>query len=1454
MTVLVGCWIGLLVSASLEGVILFIDVLKPRDIVPWRRDGISPFIHVFESQAVPVYQLKPLQDLTHRFDWLGEDKTFKDWQAHQQTHFLHIHGSPNISEAAEYAFGVLDEARVLDTRDDMIFNKIMYFKFDRHDIRRNSVGAMANTFLSQILSRFRTTPSSLIKDFEPPDFSDCWTDKDAFIFLDKIRRCLGYRGQVNWILDGLDQCDESGHWLLSEILGVAARSEQLFKVIITSVDDKYICDALSEFPEIDLRKHRTVQPTGETHPGSEFALWAEVLQDRPKLGLMESKIRELLHSCGDDDQLRRLLLEWLRGSRFASGRAVEKEIQFLTPPSPKKLIQRLLESVKEDRRPWARKLIMWVMHAVRPLTPAELEIALVVNEASDESTVDLNASLDIMEEIKDCFGPLFVVENGEVHLGHPATREIFSPENTASDDHRPWYVLHDPREGHREIVTVCLYYLTLPGVQNRMVIACKASPNTQPILEGKSDILSYAIQFWPQHYRLGYVTSSTGDVSKAFSRFLDDKALQRWAGANWYFSNPHIRSDKSFLSPLPIIASLGLEALVIDLIKSMNQKEKDKIVPFALTEAAQNGHRTVVQSLMKASEIGESGYLEATVVAARSGQFDILADLLKHVWAEFKDIKLPSIITSRMAFFGADALLDAHLKAGADANPPAQSDYAPPIYVAAMRNNLTAVDVLLKQGANPDVSNTNWKDCLPIIAAAKNGHSSMVKKLVDAGASVEGKDAEGKPSLWWASFLGQHKAVQALIDAKANRSSVEVSLTEKLDWPIFISTAGSAFMKCNRALLAYGVNPNIPTTKGYPKYALGWAASQGHAEMCRQLIEEGGANVDGADDDKPIIHAARSGEREVIDLFIEKGANLDAMVDNDTLASTALITAVELNFVDLAKRLIEKNATVDLALSSGVTALYHAVYKGFVETVKVLIAAGGDLKTVAYTKKWGLVHIGYRRVECLKVLLDAGADINAVCKDGTALYLAAFNGHVETARLLISRGADTEIPCQAQEFWDDGHTPLPTAAALGHIEIVRALLEGGANPKTKTPRGATPLILAVANDKEDCVKALLEYDADLEAVDVDNDTALHAVEVSTPLSITKLLVNRGANIEHRGRQNYTFLGRAVASNIPDVVKYLLEKKATINVVGGYRGGPLHMAAYRGDIEILKLLIQHGGDINLGDPNLCGTPLQSALYPSNQIEDETTRTTIVRYIIEDASADVNAHAGLFGSALNVACLGNTVDHISLILENGADPGWADTYGRQPIHYASFKTIDHVQLLVDAGADVTAKNKIGQTALHIAGVTGRIDLVEIILSKARNLLNEPDVDGWTPLMWACRLCDKWNTPASLEPAIIQLLISEGADLWAKGKSEDREWSPLKLARYHGASEGVVKLLTPAVKSRIGKGGKEEVWDVKFHTSRRGPRTPGYCDVCLFVSLPCPFLLLTSLKLHFTCCLFH
>ena len=115
-----------------------------------------------------------------------------------------------------------------------------------------------------------------------------------------------------------------------------------------------------------------------------------------------------------------------------------------------------------------------------------------------------------------------------------------------------------------------------------------------------------------------------------------------------------------------------------------------------------------------------------------------------------------------------------------------------------------------------------------------------------------------------------------------------------------------------------------------------------------------------------------------------------------------------------------------------------------------------------------------------------------------------------------------------------------------------------------------------------------------------------------------------------------------------------------------------------------------------------------------------------------------------------------------------------------------------------------------------------------------VNAPDLDGWSPLFWALRSVGDCRVKSHGEVAdIVRLLIDLRANVWMRGKGWDRQWSPLKLARYLGVSEEVEKLLTPKSKRRVVRGVKER-WGSEFHLSRKaGSVSDGFCNGCLMVS---------------------
>lgn len=85
------------------------------------------------------------------------------------------------------------------------------------------------------------------------------------------------------------------------------------------------------------------------------------------------------------------------------------------------------------------------------------------------------------------------------------------------------------------------------------------------------------------------------------------------------------------------------------------------------------------------------------------------------------------------------------------------------------------------------------------------------------------------------------------------------------------------------------------------------------------------------------------------------------------------------------------------------------------------------------------------------------------------------------------------------------------------------------------------------------------------------------------------------------------------------------------------------------------------------------------------------------------------------------------------------------------------------------------------------------------------------------------------------MIELLLNYGASVWDGGRGSDRDWSPLKLALYHGAEEKVLNLLVPKQMTRVNERGQQEAWDSEFHHSRRVSqdlkRILRYLSICVY-----------------------
>lgn len=175
-------------------------------------------------------------------------------------------------------------------------------------------------------------------------------------------------------------------------------------------------------------------------------------------------------------------------------------------------------------------------------------------------------------------------------------------------------------------------------------------------------------------------------------------------------------------------------------------------------------------------------------------------------------------------------------------------------------------------------------------------------------------------------------------------------------------------------------------------------------------------------------------------------------------------------------------------------------------------------------------------------------------------------------------------------------TLLHAAAAFGHLDTVRLLLQKGADVHAKNDLAETPLALAVKygsphSDPEvvkTIVSLLLNGGAKINQVDSFGGTALEAVYNSKEALVgdeesfkrdwlIKFLESKG------GIRTLPPITEAIIKGDLDRVKeVILGHPESINKFDASHRTPLMRAAEKGNVEIIKLLLAAGADINLRD--------------------------------------------------------------------------------------------------------------------------------------------------------------------------------------------------------------------------------------------------------------------------------
>ncbi|CAF9942648.1 MAG: hypothetical protein HETSPECPRED_007368 [Heterodermia speciosa] len=287
-------------------------------------------------------------------------------------------------------------------------------------------------------------------------------------------------------------------------------------------------------------------------------------------------------------------------------------------------------------------------------------------------------------------------------------------------------------------------------------------------------------------------------------------------------------------------------------------------------------------------------------------------------------------------------------------------------------------------------------------------------------------------------------------------------------------------------------------------------------------------------------------------------------------------------------------------------------YSGPNEAVSKLLNRVPSVLDSAQLKEQTLVVAAYLGETALvQSLLDQGADPNALSNYfGFALSAAAREGHFSTVNILLDGGADSHT---SGRFEDDAHftdTAIVAAASACHEDIIRLLME----PEYKHPTSGKAYHRAIMTLADGKHVASVLFLLERATFDVDEnlpEEILLAASANGCLPLVEAMVDRGValngSLDEFGDQ--CALQLAAYGGHEDVISYLLAKGTLQD--GFFRGNdPITAAAAQGHVGSIKLLLQHGADINSRHGYRGTTPLREAAR-NNHVD-------AVRFLLDKAA--------------------------------------------------------------------------------------------------------------------------------------------------------------------------------------------------------------------------------------------
>ena len=718
-------------------------------------------------------------------------------------------------------------------------------------------------------------------------------------------------------------------------------------------------------------------------------------------------------------------------------------------------------------------------------------------------------------------------------------------------------------------------------------------------------------------------------------------------------------------------------------------------------------------------------------------------------------------------------VLQAIIAHGVDLNAT-NKDSNTALMIACAKKNEGAINVLLNASANPNIADDQYGDTSLHKAVDGPGDCSkeVLQAIINHGVDLNTTNKEHHTALMIACYNKHEGAINVLLNAHADPNiadevcgntclhdavrsncSIEVlqaiidhganvNATNKRNETALTIVCVNKNEDVINALLNGNADPNITDDDG--ETFLHKAVREDCTKGMLQAIIQHGADVNATNKDKvtALMIACMRGNMDAIYELLNAGADTNV---SDKDSRTWLHYAVYGDCdKEVLQTIISHGADVNATRNGNVTALMIACWRGNIDAINELLNVGADPNIAdKYSCTWLHYAVyGDCDKEVLQTIISHGADVNATRNGNvTALMIACRRGNIDGINELLNVGADPNIADKYSCTWLH-------YAVYGHCDkqVLRTIISHGANVNATNNGNVTALMIACVEGNEDAINVLLKAGIDPNIQDDAGDTCLHIttegqfsirdyqsfIDDSTDVCVTNI-VNQSALVLLCDKPG-VFAVSVLLKSLPDPniahtngdtllydpIHNHISKELLQTITG--LGFELHALKYESAAaklfthhsnhwESMKAILRSGADTTIANVfgDTCIHRILYREYLSLEYDHEALQMLL------DHGAPVNAMNKNHQTAYMLACHQGNIDAMCALVNAGADPNIADSWGNTGLHLVvQGGSSKHVlKEIITHGADVNAVNNEGTTALMLACETGQRGVVNVLL---------------------------------------------------------------------------------------------------------------------------------------------